>query len=323
MATPIDRRGGSMRSANYVEETTTSIAGTSGDGAITLTAITGIPRFSTVFGTQATTIRYVIEDTVNKKFETGVGSVASNVLTRTRPQTTWDGTTYDDDAPTALQFGATPTSGNVKIRISATAENTQNPMPQPQNVVAGDSWRDYPFCASLATNTGNGSGLALTASREYYLAYKLDRAGVLKGFQFEVTTAVAGTVKAALYSCGHDGFPSSKIVDFVATSCGTTGIKTDTATGSWSPSTPPYLTAGWYYIGFVCDVAASIRTNGAGNTAGAPTPLGRKDAYGYGHVVFVAGNHATGMPSVASLSGGTVLGNGAVSLFWMGLRVTP
>ena len=38
-----------MRAANYVEETTTSIAGTSGDGAVTLTQITSTPRFSTVF----------------------------------------------------------------------------------------------------------------------------------------------------------------------------------------------------------------------------------------------------------------------------------
>ena len=71
-----------MRSADYVEETTTSIAGTSGDGAVTLTAVTSKPRLSTVFGTQATTIRYVIEDTSSKKFEQGLGSVSSNVLTR-------------------------------------------------------------------------------------------------------------------------------------------------------------------------------------------------------------------------------------------------
>ena len=107
-----------MRAANFIEETTTSIAGTNGDGAVTLSQITSRPRFSTVLGTQNTTVRYVIEDTVIFKYESGIGHVSSNVLTRTKPQVTWDGTTYTDVGTTALQFGSSPTSGNIRVRMA-------------------------------------------------------------------------------------------------------------------------------------------------------------------------------------------------------------
>ena len=80
-----------MRSMDYVEMTTTSIAGTLGDGAVTCTAITNTPTFTLAFGAGAATVMYVIEDVVNKKFEKGIGSVAGNVLTRTKPQLTWSG----------------------------------------------------------------------------------------------------------------------------------------------------------------------------------------------------------------------------------------
>lgn len=312
-----------MRAANYVEMTTTSIAGTSGDGAVTCTAITSTPTFTLALGSGACTVRYVIEDTVNKKFETGIGSVASNVLTRTKPQVTWDGTTWADNAPSALQFGATPTSGNVKIRMAATADNTVNPMPQPQTTISGDSWRDYPFCAALATSTGNGTGAALTAAKEYYTAYKLDRSGTLLGFQYEVTTGVAGSIKAALYSCGNNGLPGDKIVDFVTTSCTAAAIKTDTATGSWTPTTPPRLTPGWYYIGIISDVGPSLRI-GLGSISGIPTPVGRRDGYGYGRTLSIAGNYTTGLPAIPALTGGAMASNGAgFSCPWYGLKVTP
>lgn len=312
-----------MRSANYVEMTTTSIAGSSGDGAVTCTAITSVPTFTLALGSGACTVRYVIEDTVNKKFETGIGSVAANVLTRTKPQVTWDGTTWADNAPSAIQFGATPTSGNVKIRMAATADNTVNPMPQPQTTIAGDSWRDYPFCAALSFNANNGSGAAITAAKEYYTAYKLDRSGTLLGFQYEVTSGVAGNIKAALYACGNNGLPVDKIVDFVTTSCTAAAIKTDTATGSWTPTTPPRLSPGWYYIGIICDVAPSIRCF-TGSLQGIPTPVGRKNGYGYARTLSIAGNYATGLPATPTLTGGAMGDNGSgFSCPVYGLKVTP
>lgn len=309
-----------MRSANYVEETTTSIAGTSGDGAITLTAITSTPRFSTVFGTQATTIRYVIEDTVLKKFETGIGSVSANVLTRTRPQVTWDGTTYDDSTPTALQFGAAPASGNVKIRLSATAESQGTTRPAFQNLVAGDStWDAYPVSATQNTNNATYFGI-MTAGTEYYSMYKLEQAGLLTGRRFQVSATGAGSIKAALYPMNHLGLPGQKIVDFVTTSVSTSGVKTDSATGSWAPATGIMLTPGYYFIGQISDVAPSLLRG----QASAFVSLSKKGVYGYSDTLSIAGNYATGLPSLPALTGGVLVDPGASNtpvLFWLGLRV--
>jgi hypothetical protein len=314
-----------MRAANYVAETTTSIAGTSGNGAVTLTAITSTPRLSTVFGTQATVIKYVIEDTVNKKFERGIGSVASNVLTRTKVQETWDGTTYTVASPTALQFGSSPTSGNVIVRMAPTADAIPGVIDVTQSTVAGDAtWRDYPFSGAYHSTSGTGSTAILVAGTEYYSYYELKAAGNLKGVQFEVKTLVAASnMKLALYSVGSDGLPGAKIVDFVTTSTATTGVKTDTATGSWSPATAILLNPGWYVIGYISDGAIAISTSGTGSNFQRQTPLGRKNSYGNSGGLSVAGNYATGLPAAASVGGGTMLdpaGNG-LSAAWFGLKV--
>lgn len=315
-----------MRSANYVEMTTTSIAGTLGDGAVTCTQITSIPTFSLVFGTQATTMRYVIEDTINKKFETGIGSVAANVLTRTRPQITWDGTTYDDSTPSPLQFGATPTTGNIKIRMAATSEDRGANLPGTNSTVAGDaSWRDYPISAATEWANG-GAGYTLTVDRELYEPYYLPIAGLLGGYQFDVTTAVAASnLKSALYSCASDGLPGAKIVDFVTTATSSTGLKTDTATGSWTPAGPIWLTPGWYYMGVITGNAIALRAspNGAAISQALRNPLGRKDGYGWGTGVYVAGSYASNLPAVPSLGAATMLGASSNSDLWLGLKVTP
>lgn len=310
-----------MRSGNFVEETTTSIAGTSGNGAVTLTAITGKPRFSTVLGTQATTVRYVIEDTANNKFETGIGSVSSNVLTRTRPQITWDGSTYDDSTPSPIQFGSAPTSGDVLIRMSATAESQGIVINARNSSIAGDSvWRDYPITADV-TWDNSGQNASLVAGTEYYSCYKLTSSGALTGIQFDVTSAVASSnMKLALYPVGSDGLPGAKIVDFNVVSTATTGIKTDTTTGTWSPANPVWLTPGWYYIGFINSHAVGIRGFGAYVADIKRTPLGRYGGYGWGNAVSASGNYASGLP--ASPAPTTMLDSVVdLSVPWIGLRV--
>lgn len=312
-----------MRAGNFVEETTTSIAGTNGDGAVTMTAITSVPRFSTVLGTQATTVRYTIEDTVTKSWETGIGSVASNVLTRTRPQITWNGTTYDDSTPSPIAFGSTPTSGNVRIRMAATAESQGLVVSGVNNTFSGDAWRDYPITNSVGWANG-GSAATLTANTEYYTCHYNLTAGLLTGIQFDVTTALTGGMKLALYAVGSNGLPGQRIVTFNTASVSTTGIKTDTTTGTWSPSGPVWLVPGYYYIGFISDVACAIRgfTSSGEFSIKARTPLGRLDGYGWSNTASVAGSYASGLP--ASPAPTAIVGTlSALSVPWIGLRVVP
>jgi hypothetical protein len=314
-------KGENMRSADYVEMTTTSIAG-SGAGAVTCTQITNLPTFTLVFGSQNTTCRYVIEDTVNKKFETGIGAVAANVLTRTKPQITWDGTTWSALNPSALTFTGSPTSGDIKIRLSATAETSVGAMPMLQSTVAGDSiWRDYPVSHNNPFSNG-GSGVALTADREYYSPYYIQTPGVLTAAQFEVITSVASSnLKWALYACGSDGLPGAKVVDFVTTSTASTGVKTDTATASWTPAGKVHLAPGWYYIGFISGHAISLRFASGGNGVVQTNPLGRKDGYGYGSNIYVAGSYTTGLPATPSLGSATMSGSSSSGVVFIGLKV--
>lgn len=317
-----------MRSGNFVEETTTSIAGTNGNGAVTMTAVTGKPRFSTVLGSQATTVRYVIERVTDGAFEVGIGSVSSNVLTRTRPQITWDGTsTYDDSTPSPIAFGSTPTSGDVLIRMAATAEAMAPVIPGfNQTVTSGldSTWREYPIANHARQSNGGTTSDALTANREYYGCYRLDTAGLLTGIQYDVTGAVASSnIKVALYPCASNGLPGQKIVDFVTTATATTGVKTDTATGSWSPAGPVWLTPGWYYIGYITNGAITLRGLDFRTYGTSRTPIGWTGGYGDGNMIYIAGNYTTGLPALPNLSGGTVQSPvNPQSLNWFGLKVT-
>ena len=313
-----------MRSANFVEETTTSIAGTGGNGAVTLTAVTGRPRFSTVFGTQATDIRYVIEDTTNGKFEVGIGSVASNVLTRTRPQVTWDGTTYDDSTPSAYAFGSTPASGDVRVRLAATAESAAPIVPGVNTTLSttDDFLRDYPITGS-ANGFPSGSSEVATASREYYSIYRLDVAGQLQGIGLDVVTSVASSsIKLALYPVKPNGLPGQKLLDFNTIPSATTGQKSDTATSTWTPAGPMWLTPGWYYIGWICEGAISLRGNGVNALALPRGPLGRQSSYGQGNTVYVAGNYASGLPAAPAPTAFVGSSNN-LSVPYIGLKVIP
>lgn len=317
-----------MRSATNVEMTTTSIA-SSGAGAVTCTAITGYPSFTQALGAGACSVQYMIEDTVTHEAEWGIGSVAANVLTRTRPQVTWNGvSTWLDAAPSALTFsaGATPTLGNIRIRLAALAEGQGANMRGRNSVITGDAnWRDYRI-SGHNTLQATGTGMVLTADLEIYSPYRLDVAGLLNGWQFEVMTLASGkNLKAALYSCDFNGVPGAKIVDFVTTSLTTTGVKTDTAIASWTPAQAIWLVPGWYYIGVISDSSvAAIRSSVAMTTVSSTeSPLGRLTIAAPAGWASVAGSYTTGLPATPSLGAATLLSANGVagSPLWFGLKV--
>ena len=313
------------RAANFVEETTTSIAGTSGNGAVTMSAITNRARFSSALGSGAVNVRYVIEKISTGAMETGIGSVASNVLTRTTPLVTWDGSTYSSNAPSALQFGSAPTSGDVLIRIAAVVETMGVTLPGTNLSLGNSPWRDYPITAAVGWDN-NGSNNAVTLNREYYSCYELSIGGNLQGIQFEVGTLGAGNMKFALYSVGANGLPGTKIVDFNVASVGTTGIKTDTTVSTWTPAGPILLSPGWYYIGFIASIACNIKVFGSNATYSIHrrTPLSKSpDGYGWANTCYVSGNYTTGLPTNPSPTNLEGAGATSLSVPWIGLKVTP
>jgi hypothetical protein len=315
-----------MRSANFVQETTTSIAGTLGDGAVTTTAIALSPRVSDALGASKRWVRYVIEKVSTGQREEGLGTFAANVLTRSRPQVTWTGTVWADGrggAVVALQFGSAPTAGDVIIRLAATAEGQAPVVNARQSTVAGDSsWRDYPISTQTSWS-GSGSTAPLTVDTEYYHAIKVDAAGLLNGIQIDVAVAAGALMKCALYDLGSDGLPGAKIVDFAGFSTASTGIKTDTATASWLPPAPVWIVPGWYVIGFIADGAFSIR-GGLGNGISQQTPFGRRNTYGYSSTLIITGKSAaTGLPASPNMTGAIMADPGGTALCapWIGLKV--
>lgn len=315
-----------MLAADFIEETTTSIAGTSGNGAVTMTAITNIPRFQTAFGTGKRWIRYVIEDTVNNKFEQGLGYVTAGVLTRNRPQVTWDGTTWNDKAPAPLAFGSTPTSGDIRIRLAPTVEATAPTIHALQSSVSGDAtWRDYRFSGHLNGTMAAAVGSTLVADRLYSTAYRLDNPGLLSGIRCEVTTAVAASgLKWALSDIGSDGLPGAKIMDGNVIDTSTTGVKTDSTVATWTPANGVWLPPGWYALTIIANTAIAISTC---NSKGSQTPFGLSSlAYGNGEMIYAAGSYASGIPADLSstMAGGTLHPkNSNASYQLLGLKVVP
>lgn len=97
--------------ANGAKETTT----TTGTGTVTLSAVTGFPRFSQVLSV-GTFVDYAIQDGNN--WEWGVGKLgASNTLERTLITAKFDGGTYSKNPATGLSL-----SGSAAVFCTLTAE---------------------------------------------------------------------------------------------------------------------------------------------------------------------------------------------------------
>jgi len=303
------QRANDVSALDYIEMTTTSIAGTSGDGAVTCVAQGDYPTTNDAFGTGSRLIEYVIEDAASGKFERGIGIVANNVLTRTIPRVTWNGTTYDSTTPSALQFGATPSTGDVRIRI-APSPDTAYRAPPARREGTGSArfssgsnvyWRTADF---QAINAGGATGTFTTAT-EYYECYYNDAPSRLIGFGVSVNTSVGGsTMKMGIYEVGTDGLPGPALALSNAMSTASTGLVVDETTGTWGVNAAPiYLNAGWYYIGWMFSAAGVALLKYPVSTAGFQSmrpPLG-ENSNNYGITRSLSktaeNSYSTGLPS--------------------------
>jgi hypothetical protein len=242
--------------ADYIEETTTSIAGTGGNGAVTLTQITGLPRFSTAFGTSARFVEYAIEDTVNLYFERGLGNVSSNVLTRTQPRVTWNGTTYDDTSPSALAFGSSPASGNIKIRMAPMADSAVPPPAWHTSSLTGSAYDLGLTCGDIVGGPDSSRGFGLDSETWFPFLWL----GTREIDQFALRAPSSNTgrsVKFCLSEVNSSKLPGRKLLDFGAISFNTSGTKT-VSSGSFSPSGDAKLPVGHYYIGMIADGSVDV-----------------------------------------------------------------
>lgn len=293
-----------MSAADFIEETTTSIAGTNGNGAVTLSQQTGLPRFSSVFGTNPRHVDYVIEDTVGLKFEKGFGIVSGNVLTRTLVHATWDGTTYLNSGAVALAFGSAPTTGNIRIRLAPTVDASFRAPPALQ--LANTSFGGYNPSAHVNCPNG-GTSTSFSTGIEYYFPYLNAIRGAVAGIGFKLNTvgAAGAQVKMGIYEVGPDGLPGACITqtNAIDAASGAGSVHADATPASWLVNPGPIrLATEWYYIGFLVNDATAAMWGQPLHAAGyqiAMPPIGSYGAYGWGsHVRKTAQNtFAVGLPT--------------------------
>lgn len=321
--------------ADYLEMSVTSIAGTNGNGAVTMSRITNTPTFDESFNTSSLTrtVEYVIEDTSRLCFERGIGTVTGNVLTRGSPKTTWDQTTLNQNNPTAFAFLASGSVGNIRVRCSPTMASAASTFPgvmqgsSPVNINLG-----HITTAHIVTNAIQ-VGTTVVTGTEYYLPYLWEGNGAITSLGVWLVTAqTGGAIKVGIYECGADGTPSNCITHCnsspisLAAGSGTLITSAITTANGWSVESPN-LAPGWYYIGFVATATTTFPSLGhhAISSPMRMSPVGWGANYGTNQLLTATAsvNYATGLPTGAP-SRTFIITQGNTSTsgrhYWFGLK---
>lgn len=220
--------------ANRVKETTT----TTGTGNITLAgAESGFQSVNSAFSTSGWFVYWIVGGT---EWECGFGHLsASTTMVRDKVlDNSGDGTT-------ALNFSA-----GTKFVFCDPMEAFSGPLclPFPYNGDGNNSVGPLNWI-------GPGAGAAVVADRLYLLPYLHTYGGSVASFKNYVTTAVAATkARAGLYRWNPtNGAPDTLIQESTDIDTTTTGLKTTTFTAF-------RLKPGWYWMGFLCNGAVSVRS---------------------------------------------------------------
>jgi hypothetical protein len=235
--------------------------GTGGTGTLTLVAVSGWPAFSNVF-TGVRFVDYEIDQytdaskTVLAQQECGEGSIdtSTGILTRTKIDSTWNGTTYlpnpgSATAPTALNI--TNTAANVDIICSPSAASMMAITPFFYGTVANvaDGLGCLPMNLAAAANS---TAAMPTSGTVQYAPVYIGHRGPFSQASVYVTTGSTGgtpTLGVALFEVASDGSPGKKLIDF-----GNLGSTSNTAPfflTNTALATPVYLSPGWYYQGML------------------------------------------------------------------------
>lgn len=235
--------------------------GTGGTGTLTLVAISGWPAFSNVF-TGVRLVDYEINEytdaskTVLAQQECGEGSIdtSTGILTRTRIDSTWNGTTYlpnpgSATAPTALNI--TNTAANVDIICGPSAASMMAAVPFYYGAVGSvsDGLGLPPFNFNSANSSVSPN---LTSGTVWYSPSYLAHRGPFSQASVRVTTGTTGgtpTLTVGVFEVASDGSPGKKLIDFG--SVGTTSNTAPFTLTSSALSTPVSLPPGWYWTGIL------------------------------------------------------------------------
>lgn len=267
---------------NWVKEETT----TTGTGTLTLSAVTGWPRFADVFPV-GEEVSYAILNSDGSPIEAGIGTMgASNTLERTQIDATYSSGVYDNTAPTAASLA----SGTKTVIASPIARTL---------VVAGTSVNANAASRYVASSHYQASGGSTVtfggANRCYYSPFLLAFGIEITGLIAHVATAVASSnFRIGLYRVASNGAPGALLIETGDLSGATTGDK-----GSGSV-TRRFLAPGWYYSAIASNATISFSAN---RMEGLPTPMGHASVnatYSQGYETLAGG--WTALPATAASS---------------------
>lgn len=237
---------------NGVYETTT----TSGTGTVTLSAVTGRPRFSDA--SVGALVPYAIKDGNN--WEWGIGKVsASNTLARTKVTATLVSGTYDNTSPSAITLSGS--GADVYLAPISGAH------PVSFRRLATDSGRKGFYSPHIATPPSGT--LALSADRLYLFPFRIDDDFTLTGAFLDMNTSGAASTKAriGIYRMDENSQPADVLAESGDID---TSVAATVLTGTWSDiNLPP----DWYFIGLVCSGTPTVVAHPS-SSAVTQTPIG-------------------------------------------------
>jgi len=214
--------------ANAIKQETV----TTGTGAITLTAVSGWPTYADVFGATGTRmVEYVVQDAAGLPIEGGVGEInlATMVLSRVLVQWTWNGTTYDNTAPTALSLA----SGTKQVICGPTVESG--------GIYAASTTPGDNLGVVVQTIYQAGTASSQTHQRLSFFWTPIRRTGQISKISLRTNSGYTGgtsSIKAGLYDIDEAGKPFNLLIDFGSLGSLTSG-STLTSSALATPVTMP------------------------------------------------------------------------------------
>lgn len=197
---------------NWIKQTTT----TTGTGALTLSAVSGFPTFSSQFAASERFAYAIVDDATGGPIERGIGYIdGSGNLVREKPMATFVGGVYTGVNPSAANLP----SGTKRVVCAAGAQTALTSSPA---AFAGTykGYGDIFVTASAGSTT-------MTADRVYIVPFAAAVDADIDGVLFRVVTAGAAgkLAKAAIYSVGPDGMPGVKLAESNSVAVDSTGVK--------------------------------------------------------------------------------------------------
>lgn len=231
-----------------IKETTT----TTGTGTLTLSSVTGFPRFADAFEV-GEPVYYSLLDSSGQPIESGIGTIgASNTLARNRVLATYSSSTYDDLTPSAVSL-----SGTTTVICTGAASTAPVAYPNINTVItsSGNTPQRLVMDSRFNTNSASSTGLTMAANTLYMVPFYLSVDCIATGIALRIGTGAAGkSIIAGIYRLDYRGYPAKVLGQTASTAAATSGV-------NWSASFTGgnvKLVPGMYVIGIVSDGTPAI-----------------------------------------------------------------